>query len=62
MDTRANSRDVSGYWLSGDGSGLASDGVGLSSNGGISRRHASYDTERVGLREVGGLGSRVDGG
>jgi hypothetical protein len=62
VNTRANSRDVSRYRLSGNGSGLAGDGVGLSGNGGISRRHTSYDTERVGLREVGGLGSRVDGG
>jgi hypothetical protein len=61
VDTRANGGDVSGYWLSGNSSGLAGYGSGLSSDGGISSGHASNDTERVGLGEVGGLGSRVDG-
>jgi len=61
VDTRADSGDVSGYWLGGNGSGLAGYGIGLSSDGSISSGHASDDTERVGLGEVGGLGSRVDG-
>ena len=62
VDTRANGRDVSRYWLSGDSSGLAGDSVRLSSDGSVSRGHASYDTERVDLGEVGSLGGRVDGG
>jgi hypothetical protein len=62
VDTRANGRDVGRYWLSGYSSGLAGDSGRLSSDGGVSRGHASYDTERVGLGEVGSLGSRVDGG
>jgi len=61
VDTRADSRDVSGYWLGGNGGRLAGHGIGLSSDGGISSGHTSNDTERVGLGEVGGLGSRVDG-
>ena len=61
VDTRADSGDVSGYWLGGNGSGLAGYGIGLSSDGSISSGHASNDTQRVGLGEVGGLGSRVDG-
>jgi hypothetical protein len=62
VDTRANSGDVSGCGLSGNNSGLGGYGIGLSGDGGISRGHASNDTERVGLGEVGGLGGRVDGG
>lgn len=61
VDTRADGGDVSRYWLGGNGSRLAGYGIGLSSDGGISSGHASNDTERVGLGEVGGLGSRVDG-
>jgi hypothetical protein len=62
VDTRADSGDISGCGLSSNDSGLGGYGIGLSSDGGISRGHASNDTERVGLGEEGGLRGRVDGG
>lgn len=61
VDTRADSRDVSRERLRSDDSRLVGDSVGLLSNGAVNSRHASHDTQRVGLGEVGGLGSRVHG-
>lgn len=59
VDAGADSRNVGGDGLRGDNSRLVSDGVGLLSNGAVNSRHASHDTQRVGLGEVGSLGSRV---
>lgn len=59
VDARADGRDVSRDRLRGDESRLVGDGVGLLSNGAVNRRHASHDTQRVGLGEEGSLGSRV---
>jgi hypothetical protein len=62
VDTRADSRNVGGERLRSDNSRLVGDGSGLVGNGGVNRRHASDDTQGVGLGEVGSLGSRVLGG
>lgn len=59
VDARADGRDVSGDRLRGDNSRLVGNGVGLLGNGAVNGRHASHDTQRVGLGEVGSLGSRV---
>lgn len=61
VDTSADSRDVSGNGLRGDDSRLVGNGVGLLSNGAVNSGHASHDAQRVGLGEVGSLGSRVGG-
>jgi hypothetical protein len=68
VDTRADGGDVSGDRLSSDGCGLLSDGgrlgcdgCGLGGNRGIDCGHASHNTQRVSLGEVGGLRSRIDG-
>lgn len=60
VDTGADGGDVSGRRLGSDDGRLRGDDGGLGADVGGSGGHASYDTERVGLGEVAGLGSRVD--
>lgn len=72
MDTRADSRDVSGGGLGGDHgwlrghdcrlAGLLSDNGGLRGLLGGNGEHASYHAKGVGLLEQRGLGEGVDRG